>query len=321
MDFQHTPVLLSEVLELLDPQPGKIVVDGTVGGAGHSFEILQRILPGGRLIGLDQDHDAVQAARTRLLPLGADNFQIIHSNFLELKDVLSDIGVTDVDGILLDLGVSSYQLDQKERGFSYQHDAPLDMRMNREQSFSAYELVNQATTAELQKIIWDYGEERWAKRIAEFIDQERREKTIETTGQLVEIIKKAIPKGARKDGPHPAKRTFQALRIAVNKELEIIEKSLENGVEVLKAGGVLAVITFHSLEDRLVKQTFRKLAQKCICPPTLPKCVCGERPKVKILTGKPILPSKEEVTVNPRSRSAKLRAVRKICLSSKAQER
>lgn len=311
MTFQHTPVLLAEVIELLGPSPGALIVDGTVGGAGHSSEILARILPGGKLIGLDQDLEAVRAATARLSSFGEENFQIIHSNFRKLKDVLLESGIVAVDGILLDLGVSSYQLDQAERGFSYQHDAALDMRMNREEKYSAFELVNQGTVSELQKIIWDYGEERWSKRIAEFIDKERQVKPVETTGQLVEIIKKAIPSGARQDGPHPAKRTFQALRIAVNRELEILEESLLAGAEILKPGGVLAVITFHSLEDRIVKQTFQKLAKGCSCPPDLPQCVCGSRPQAKIITKKPILPSEEELANNPRARSAKLRGIQK----------
>lgn len=312
MTFQHIPVLLEEVLGLLAPGPGMLIVDGTAGGGGHSKAILQKILPGGRLIALDQDLEAVAAARNNLLPLGENNFQVVHSNFVELKSVLQQLDLSDVDGILLDLGVSSYQLDQAERGFSYQQDAPLDMRMNREQSGSAYELVNQASAAELSRIIWEYGEERWAKRIAEFISKERETSPIRTTGHLVEVIKKAIPSGARQDGPHPAKRTFQALRIAVNRELEILEKSLREGVEVLKPDGVLAVITFHSLEDRIVKQVFQTLAKGCSCPANLPQCICGKKPLVKVLTSKPIQPGERELSLNPRSRSAKLRGVRKL---------
>jgi len=311
-EFQHVPVLLAEVIALRDPQPGMLMVDGTVGGAGHSKEILRRILPGGKLIALDQDREAIQAARQNLLPLGEDNFHLVHSNFVNLRSVLTELNIRAVDGILLDIGVSSYQLDQAERGFSYQHDAPLDMRMNREQGFSARELINSASAAELQRIIWNYGEERWAKRIAEFICAERAVKPIETTGQLGEVIKKAIPSGARQDGPHPAKRTFQALRIAVNKELEILDQALRDGVELLKPGGVMAVITFHSLEDRIVKQAFQALAKGCVCPPNLPQCVCGRKPQVRILTGKPIQPSEAELAANPRSRSSKLRAVRKL---------
>lgn len=312
MTFQHIPVLLDEVIRLLDLKPGKRIVDGTAGGGGHSKEILQRIIPGGKLIAFDQDLEAIRAATEKLLPLGNDNFTVIHSNFVNLKEVLEELGFSKVDGILLDLGVSSYQLDEAERGFSYQHDAPLDMRMNRTQKKSAYELVNMATTTELNRIIWDYGEERWAKRIVEFIIKERQESPIKTTGQLVEVIKKAIPSGARQDGPHPARRTFQALRIAVNNELEILEKAITDGVDVLATGGVMAVITFHSLEDRIVKQVFQHLAKGCICPPDLPKCSCGRLSQVKILTGKPISPSETELTMNPRSRSSKLRGVRKL---------
>jgi len=312
MTFQHTPVLLQEVLELLAPEPGKIIVDGTVGGGGHSYEILKRLLPGGRLIALDQDQEAVQAAIAKLMPLNQDNFQVIHSNFVKIKDILKEINIPQVDGILLDLGVSSYQLDQPERGFSYQQDAPLDMRMDREQQFSAYDLVNQASAQELKRIIWEYGEERWAKRIAGFIVAERQNGPIKTTGQLVDIIKRAIPSGARQDGPHPAKRTFQALRIAVNKELEALEKALEDGIELLKPGGIIAVITFHSLEDRIVKQVFQKLSQGCSCPSDLPMCVCGQKVRLKVLTKKPVLPSRTEVMSNPRARSAKLRGARKL---------
>lgn len=312
MMFEHIPVLLEEVIKLLDPLPGKVMVDGTAGGGGHSKEILLRLLPGGKIIALDQDLEAVQAATQKLLPLGAANFQVIHSNFVHLKSVLEEQGLPRVEGILLDLGVSSYQLDEAERGFSYQHDAPLDMRMDRTQKLTAYELVNKATATELNRIIWDYGEERWAKRIVEFIIKERQEGPLQTTGQLVEVIKKAIPSGARQDGPHPAKRTFQALRIAVNKELEILEKALVDGVDVLKPGGILAVITFHSLEDRIVKQVFQNLAKGCSCPPDLPKCSCGKTPQVKVLTGKPIQPSESELVGNPRSRSAKLRGIRKL---------
>lgn len=312
MTFQHVPVLLNEVINLLQPRPGQVFVDGTAGGGGHSLEILKRILPGGRLIALDQDMDAVRAARERLLPLGEHNFQVVHRNFAEIKDVLCEQQVTEVDGILLDLGVSSFQLDQAERGFSYQQDAPLDMRMDQSRRFSAYDLVNKASPSELVKILREFGEERWAKRIVEFLIAERQVRTIKTTGQLVEIIKRAIPKGARQDGSHPAKRTFQALRIAVNNELEVLPAALRDGISVLKPGGVMAIITFHSLEDRIVKQTFRDLARGCTCPPDLPQCTCGVKGQVKHLTVKPILPGESELLNNPRSRSAKLRGVRKI---------
>ncbi len=312
MNFQHTPVLLQEVLEYLTPLPGKVMVDCTLGGGGHSSEILKRILPGGKLIALDQDLDAIKAAREKLEFFGRDNFIIVHSNFVHLPKVLQQLSVEKVDGILYDLGVSSYQLDQGERGFSYLQDAPLDMRMDRTKPGSAYELVNNASPEEISEIIRDYGEERWAKRIAQFIVREREKSPIYTTGQLVEIIKKAIPSGARREGPHPAKRTFQALRIAVNRELDILPEAFSQGIQRLKPGGRMAVITFHSLEDRITKETFKGLARGCTCPKELPVCVCNNKPSVKILTGKPVLPSEEEVRVNPRARSAKLRAVEKL---------
>lgn len=310
--FEHTPVLLKEVLAYLNPQPGFVIVDGTVGGGGHSKEILHRILPGGKLIAFDQDQEALKAARKVLEPFGNEHFQLIHSNFINIKGILTELDFKGVDGILFDLGVSSYQLDQGERGFSYQHDALLDMRMDRRQAFSAYELVNNASLKELTDIIYEYGEERWAKRIALFITKERAIKPIQTTGQLVEVIKKAVPQGARREGPHPAKRTFQALRIAVNRELEILEQSILQGVEQLKPGGRMAIITFHSLEDRITKQVFQKLAKGCICPKELPQCICQKKPIVRILTGKPVQPGQEELKDNPRSRSAKLRVIEKV---------
>ncbi|MFZ5752709.1 MAG: 16S rRNA (cytosine(1402)-N(4))-methyltransferase RsmH [Bacillota bacterium] len=312
MNFQHTPVLLQEVLDYLAPLPGKIIVDCTLGGGGHSSEILKRILPGGKLIALDQDLDAIKAAEKKLEPFGKDTFIIVHRNFVHLQEVLREIAVDGVDGILYDLGVSSYQLDEAERGFSYQHDAPLDMRMDRTKPGSAYDLVNKASLEELSEIIKEYGEERWARRIAQFIVKEREIKPLETTGELVEVIKKAIPSGARREGPHPAKRTFQALRIAVNRELDILPGAFAGGIERLKPGGRMAVITFHSLEDRITKDTFKELARGCICPKELPVCVCNNKPKVKILTGKPVLPGERELRDNPRARSAKLRVVEKL---------
>lgn len=312
--FYHTPVLLQETLEYLLPLPGHIIVDCTAGGGGHSKALLSKILPGGKLIALDQDAASVETVRKVLEPLGTGNFFVFRTNFRNLKQVLESAAIKQVDGILFDLGVSSHQLDEAERGFSYQHDALLDMRMDQTAKITAADLVNKESREKLNRIIWEYGEERWAKRIAEFIVKEREVKPIETTGQLVEIIKKAIPKGARREGPHPAKRTFQALRIAVNQELEILEETLAQGVDLLKPEGRLAVITFHSLEDRIVKQLFKKLAQGCTCPPEFPVCVCQKKPLVKILTPKPVLPSKEEVNSNPRSRSAKLRVVQKTVL-------
>ena len=237
---------------------------------------------------------------------------LVKSNFVDVKNVLEELDIDGVDGMLIDLGVSSHQLDEPSRGFSYMHDAPLDMRMNQDASYNAYEVVNHMSEEDLYHIIKEYGEERWAKRVAEFIAKERVEKPIETTYELVEIIKKAIPQGARKDGPHPAKRTFQAIRIAVNRELEIIEPTINDIVEKLNVGGRLCIITFHSLEDRIVKQAFKKLEDPCTCPKNMPMCVCGKKPLVKVITRKPILPSVEEVEENPRSRSAKLRIIEKI---------
>jgi len=314
MRFEHKPVLLQEVVAFLNPQPGQVLVDCTLGGGGHSRELLGRILPGGLLIGLDQDMEAVKAAREVLKPLGEDNFIILNTNFVNLNKALQEISVKKVDGILFDLGVSSYQLDQAGRGFSYRQDAPLDMRMDRTAGLTAYDLVNSLSADELARIIRDYGEERWAKRIARFIVKERESGPLETTGRMVEVIKKAIPSAARQEGPHPAKRTFQALRIAVNRELEILEASLEQGIELLKDGGRLAVITFHSLEDRIAKNVFQKNARGCTCPKDLPVCVCTRKPLVKIVTTKPVLAGEVELADNPRSRSAKLRVVEKIAL-------
>ncbi len=310
--FEHKPVLLTEVLEYLNLQPGCVVADCTAGGGGHSEAIIKEILPGGRLIALDQDNDAVEAVKERLKTFGADTISVVQANFINLKAVLQELGIKKIDGVLYDLGVSSYQLDAPERGFSYKNDAPLDMRMNKEAPLSAYDLISQASQEELSRIIYSYGEERWAKRIAAFIVQEREKEAIETTQRLVEIIKMAIPKGARQDGPHPAKRTFQALRIAVNRELEILEEALEQGIEVLNPGGRIVVISFHSLEDRIAKEVFQRKAKGCTCPKELPVCVCNNKPVVKIMKRKPILPGAEELENNPRSRSAKMRAAQKL---------
>lgn len=309
MSFQHQPVLLQEVINYLNPVPGMVILDCTLGGGGHAQALLSRILPGGCLIGLDQDQAALEAADRRLALLGKANYQIVHANFKDLDQVLLS---RQVDGILFDLGVSSYQLDQKERGFSYQEDVPLDMRMDQTTALKAFDLVNEGSLQELTKIIGEYGEEKWAKRIASFIVQARKKKSLHTTGQLVEIIKQAIPSGARRQGPHPAKRTFQALRIAVNQELDVLVPALEKGLQVLKPAGRMVVITFHSLEDRLVKRVFQKWAKDCTCPADFPVCVCENRPQVKILTKKPVIPSVEEIEKNPRARSAKLRAVEKL---------
>ena len=310
MEFNHVSVLLNECLEGLNIKENGIYVDGTLGGAGHSSEILKRLSNEGRLIGIDQDTDALKAAKERLKDYS--NVTFVHSNFSNIENVLNNLNIDGVDGILMDLGVSSYQLDEGERGFSYMKDAPLDMRMNRENDFSAYNVVNEYSEEDLYRIIRDYGEEKFAKRIASFIVENRQEKNIETTLELVEIIKNAIPAKARREGPHPAKRTFQAIRIEVNSELSILNKTIEDGVEKLNKGGRMSIITFHSLEDRIVKNKFRDLAVSCRCPKEFPVCVCGEKAKVKIISRKAIEPTKEEVEVNPRSRSAKLRVIEKL---------
>ena len=310
MEFNHVSVLLNECLEGLNIKENGIYVDGTLGGAGHSSEILKRLSKEGRLIGIDQDTDALKAAKERLKDYS--NVTFVHSNFSNIENVLNNLNIDGVDGILMDLGVSSYQLDEGERGFSYMKDAPLDMRMNRENDFSAYNVVNEYSEEDLYRIIRDYGEEKFAKRIASFIVENRQEKNIETTLELVEIIKNAIPAKARREGPHPAKRTFQAIRIEVNSELSILNKTIEDGVEKLNKGGRMAIITFHSLEDRIVKNKFRDLAVSCRRPKEFPVCVCGEKAKVKIISRKAIEPTKEEVEINPRSRSAKLRVIEKL---------
>ena len=310
MEFKHVSVLLDECINALNIKEDGIYVDCTLGGAGHSSEIVKRLSSDGRLIGFDQDKDALKAAGERLKDY--KNVTYVHSNFYAIYDVLTDLGIDGVDGILMDLGVSSYQLDNGERGFSYMQDAPLDMRMNRENEFSAYEIVNTYTEEELYRIIKEYGEEKFAKRIASFIVKNREEKNIETTLELVEIIKAAIPAKARREGPHPAKRTFQAIRIEVNKELEIISKTILDGVKKLNKGGRMAIITFHSLEDRIVKNTFKELANPCTCPSEFPVCVCNRKPEVKLISRKPIEASKEELEFNPRSRSAKLRIIEKL---------
>ena len=281
MDFAHVSVLLKECTDWLVTDPDGIYVDCTLGGAGHSSEIVSRLSDKGRLVGIDQDKDALAAAKERLQNARC-RVDIIKSNFKDLKKVLGDLGIEDVTGILFDLGVSSYQLDTPERGFSYMHEGPLDMRMNRDISLTADTIVNTYSEAELAELIWRYGEERWAKRIANFIVAERQKMPLHTTGELVEVIKKAIPKGARKDGPHPAKRTLQALRIEVNDELSILNQVMEDSVNALRPGGRIGIITFQSLEDRIVKQKLVQLAKGCICPPHMP-CVCGRKP----LIGKP----------------------------------
>ena len=310
MEFKHISVLLNECIEGLNIKEDGIYVDGTLGGAGHSSEIIKNLCERGRLIGIDQDKDALKAAKEELKDY--NNVTFVHSNFYNIENILHDLNIAGVDGILMDLGVSSYQLDNGERGFSYMQDAPLDMRMNRENSLSAYEVINSYSEEDLFRIIKDYGEEKFAKRIANFIINKRKEKNIESTLELVDVIKAAIPAKARREGPHPAKRTFQAIRIEVNKELEIIEKTIRDGVERLNVGGRMAIITFHSLEDRIVKTVYKNLANPCTCPSSFPVCVCNKKPIVKIITRKPIEASKEELDYNPRSRSAKLRIIEKI---------
>ncbi|WP_312649894.1 16S rRNA (cytosine(1402)-N(4))-methyltransferase RsmH [Proteiniclasticum sp.] len=308
MEFKHVSVLLDECLEGLNIEENGTYVDCTLGGAGHTKEILKR-LKGGKLIGIDQDTDALNNAKEALKEY--DNVTLVHSNFEEIRKIIQEHAPEGVDGILMDLGVSSYQLDEGERGFSYMKDAPLDMRMNREDDLTAYEVINNYEEEDIYRIIRDYGEENWAKRIAEFIVKARGEKPIETTLELVEIIKKAIPSKARREGPHPAKRTFQAIRIEVNRELTIIRNTILDAVDGLKPEGRLAIITFHSLEDRIVKNTYKELMYPCTCPSNMP-CICGKTATVKILTKKPILPGELEIEENPRSRSAKLRVLEKI---------
>lgn len=311
MKFEHVSVLLNECIEGLNIKANGIYVDGTLGGAGHASVVCSLLNQDGQFIGIDQDNNALAVSSERLKNV-SPNVTLVKSNFVDVKNVLEKLNIESVDGMLIDLGVSSHQLDEPSRGFSYMHDAPLDMRMNQDASYNAYEVVNHMSEEDLYHIIKEYGEERWAKRVAEFIVNERAEKPIKTTYELVEVIKKAIPQGARKDGPHPAKRTFQAIRIAVNRELEIIEPTIYDIVEKLNAGGRLCIITFHSLEDRIVKQAFKKLEDPCTCPKHMPICVCGKKPMVKVITRKPILPSIEEVEENPRSRSAKLRIIEKL---------
>lgn len=302
--------MADECIKGLNIKEDGIYVDCTLGGGGHSSYILQKLSPKGRLIGIDQDIDAINAAKARLNQY--NNVTYVNDNFRNISNILSDLGIEKVDGILADLGVSSYQLDNAERGFSYMHDAPLDMRMNREQQFSAYDVVNGYSMEQLEKIIKNYGEEKFARRIAQFIVERRADKKIESTFQLVDIIKAAIPAKARREGPHPAKRTFQAIRIEVNGELEILNKFVEDGVNCLAEGGRIAIITFHSLEDRIIKLKFRELANPCTCPPDFPICQCGKKSLIKVITRKPIEPTEDEVESNPRSRSAKLRIAERI---------
>lgn len=307
MEFKHYSVMLNECIDMLNIRHDCTYVDGTIGGAGHSFEIAKKLENTGELIGIDQDEDAIKASSKKLSEF--DNVTIVRANFKEIKEILQEFDISGVDGILLDLGVSSYQLDNGDRGFSYNIDAPLDMRMNVENSKSAKDVVNNYSQEELTKILFEYGEEKYAKNIAKKICEYREKKEIETTFELVDIIKSSIGKY---DDKHPAKRTFQAIRIEVNDEIKILEKAIQDMIDVLNPEGRLAIITFHSLEDRIVKNVFNNNIGKCICPKDLPVCVCGKKENVKILTKKPILPSKEELEENPRSRSAKLRVIEKI---------
>ncbi len=311
IEFKHISVLLEESVDLLEVKTDGIYADGTLGGGGHSSLICSKLGEGGRLIGIDRDMTAIGAASKRLSEYG-DKVTVVHNNFANIKQVLNELKIDKIDGAILDLGVSSPQLDTAERGFSYNMDARLDMRMNRDDNLSAYEVVNQYSEAELSRIIFDYGEERFARQIAKGIVNARENGDIETTFQLTEIIKASIPAKARFADKHPAKRSFQAIRIEVNNELGILENAIRDFVEVLKPGGVLSIITFHSLEDRIVKQTFQSLAEGCICPKSFPVCVCGNKPKVKIVTRKPIVSGSEELNENMRAHSAKLRAVKKI---------
>ena len=309
-EFHHVSVLLEECLEALDIKPDGVYLDGTLGGAGHSSQIAKR-LTAGRLIGIDRDMVALKAAGQRLEPY-RDNVTLVHSNFCEMAQVVKELGLPGVDGILLDLGVSSPQLDDGERGFSYMADAPLDMRMNSEDALSAHTVVNTWSQDELKRILFDYGEERFAPRIAAAICRRREEKPIETTLELVDIIRSAMPAQALREKQHPAKRSFQAIRIAVNDELGSVEKAMEAAIPLLNPGGRLAVITFHSLEDRIVKNAMADAAKGCTCPPNFPVCVCGKKPQVKLISRKPIIAGERELEENPRSRSAKLRVCEKL---------
>ena len=311
MELTHTSVLLEECIKGLEIKKNGIYVDCTLGGAGHSEEIGKKLDANGTLIGIDQDDYALKKANLRLEDLSCKK-NLVRDNFQNIKEVLKTLGIEKVDGILMDLGVSSFQLDDGDRGFSYNQDASLDMRMDKRSSFSAYELVNEYDERELFRIIKSYGEEKFASRIAREIIKSRELSPVETTGQLVDIIKKSIPAKARREGPHPAKRTFQAIRIEVNRELEILRDAIKDSVSVLNPNGRICIITFHSLEDRIVKQTYKELTNPCTCPPDFPQCICGNEPIVEIITRKPIYPSEEELINNPRSRSAKLRIAKKI---------
>ena len=306
IEFKHIPIMLNQVIEGLDIKPNGIYVDGTLGGGGHSYEIAKRLVNDGKLIGIDQDEAAIKAAGARLSEF-SDRVTIVRSNYAQMVSVLQSLGIEQVDGILLDLGVSSHQLDNAERGFSYMEDAPLDMRMDRRQEKTARDIVNYYSQAELTRIIREYGEDKFAAKIAAKIIASRENKPIETTGELAEIIKSAIPMKYRLTGGHPAKRTFQAIRIELNRELGVLEESIEGMLDILSDGGRMAVITFHSLEDRIVKTAFRKAESPCTCPSDFPICVCGKKSKGFVVSRKPVVPSDEEMERNPRAKSSKLR--------------
>ena len=312
MQFNHYSVLLNETIENLNIKPDGIYVDGTLGGGGHAYQVASRLSEKGRLIGIDQDADAIAAAGERLKEFG-DKITIIRSNYANMKEELHRIGVEKVDGIVLDLGVSSFQLDTPERGFTYRDEnAPLDMRMDDRQSLTAKDIVNGYSEMDLYRIIRDYGEDKFAKNIAKHIVQERAKKPIETTGELTEIIRASIPMKVQVTGGHPAKRTFQAIRIELNKELEVLQNNLDDMIDLLNPGGRICIITFHSLEDRIVKTNFKRNENPCTCPSDFPVCVCGKKSKGKVVTRKPILPSEEELEVNSRSKSAKLRVFERV---------
>lgn len=311
MEFKHKSVLLDECIDGLNINPDGIYVDGTLGGGGHSSVICSKLNKNGILIGIDRDKDALEAAEKKLIDYDCKKF-FIQSNYSDIKTVLKDLNIDGIDGALLDLGVSSFQLDNASRGFSYMNDAALDMRMNQDDAFTAYDVVNSYSEKELTNVIKQYGEERWATRIAKFIVEARKEKNLETTLELVDIIKRAIPAAARRDGPHPAKRTFQAIRIEVNDELGLLKNAVSEFTDVLNPYGRLCIISFHSLEDRIVKETFNKRANPCECPSEFPVCVCGKVADIKKITRKPKIASENELEENPRSRSAKLRIIEKL---------
>ena len=306
MEFKHKSVLLNETIDGLNIKPDGLYVDGTLGGGGHAYEVCRRLGEKGSIIGIDQDAAAIEAASARLKDFG-EKVTIVRSNYCDMKSKLHELGIDKVDGIVLDLGVSSYQLDTAERGFSYREDAPLDMRMDTRQKMTARDIVNDYTEADLYRVIRDYGEDKFAKNIAKHIVQARAVKPVETTAELSEIIRASIPMKFQKKSGHPAKRTFQAIRIELNRELDVLRDSLDDMIDLLNPGGRLCIITFHSLEDRIVKSAFRKNENPCTCPPDFPVCVCGKKSKGSIITKKPILPSEEELEYNSRSKSAKLR--------------